>query len=70
LASKGKDLKSVLALGTVEVGLNSPVSKYEVVYARKVKDEVSKQLLKNKELIAEEVANISAEGYSKEVIRT
>ena len=62
--------KSVLSLGAVEVGLNPFVSKSQVVYARKVKDEVSKQLLKNKELLAEVVADIPAEGYSKEVIRT
>jgi hypothetical protein len=33
LASKGKDSKSVLPLGAVEVGLNSSVSKSEVVHA-------------------------------------
>ena len=50
------------------MGLNPLVSKSQVVYAWRVKDEVSKQLLKNKELLAEVVADIPAEGYSKEVI--
>jgi hypothetical protein len=62
--------KSVLSLGAVEVGLIPPVSKSQVVYARRVKDEVSKQLLKNKELLVEVVVDIPAEGYSKEVICT
>jgi hypothetical protein len=77
LSSKGKGAlpsslpkKSVLSLGAAEVGLNPPVSKSQVAYARRVKDEISKQLLKNKELLAEVVADIPAEGYSKEVIRT
>ena len=60
--------KSVLSLGAAKVGLNPPVSKSQVVYARRVKDEIFKQLLKNKELLAE-VVHIPAEGYSKEVIR-
>ena len=59
-----------MSLGAVEVGLNPLVSKSQVVYARRVKDEISKQLLKNKELLAEVVADIPAEGYSKEVICT
>jgi hypothetical protein len=56
LSAKGKDpcpkkalpipsslpKKSVLSLGAVEVGLISHVSKSQVVYARRVKDEVSK----------------------------
>ena len=80
MSSKGKDPafpvpsslleKFVSSLGAVEVGLNPLVSKSQVVYAWRVKDEVSKQLLKNKELLAEVVADIPAEGYSKEVIRT
>ena len=78
MSSKGKDPallvpsslpeKSVLSLGAVEVGLNPLVSKSQVVYARRVKDEVSKQLLKSKELLVEVVADIPAHGYSKEVI--
>jgi hypothetical protein len=39
-----------------------------VVYARRVKDEISRQLLKNKKILAEVAADIPAEGYSKEVI--
>jgi hypothetical protein len=77
LSSKGKGAlpsslpeKSVLSLGAAEVGLNPTVSKSQVVNARRVKDEISKQLLKNKELLAEVVVDIPAEGYSKEVIRT
>ena len=52
------------------MGLNLLVSKCQVVYSRRVKDEVAKQLLRNKELLAKVVANILAVGYSKEVIRT
>jgi hypothetical protein len=62
--------KSVLSLGVVEVGLIPHVSKSQVVYARRVKDEVSKQLQKNKELLAKVMADIPTEGYSKEVIHT
>ena len=40
------------------------------MYSRRFKDEVAKQLLKNKDLLAEVVANIPVEGYSKEVIDT
>ena len=47
---------------------NPPVSKSLPVYSRRVKDEVAKQLLKNKDLLAEVVADILVEGYSKEVI--
>ena len=60
----------VLSLGAAEVGLNPTVSKSQVVYARRVKYEISKQLLKNKERLTEVVADIPAEGYSTEVIRT
>ena len=61
---------SILSLGAAEVGLNLTASKSQVVYAWRVKDEISKQLLKNKEMLAEVVVDIPAEGYSKEVIRT
>jgi hypothetical protein len=44
------------------------VSKSLLVYSRRVRDEVAKQLLKNKDLLAEVVADILVEGYSKEVI--
>jgi hypothetical protein len=50
------------------VGLIPPFSKSQVVYSQRVKDQVAKQLLKNKELLAGVVADIPAEGYSKEVI--
>ena len=40
------------------------------MYSWRVKDEVAKQLLKNKDLLAEVVADIPVEGYSKEVIDT
>jgi hypothetical protein len=51
-----------------EVGLIPPSSKSQVVYSQRVKDQVAKQLLKNKELLAGVVADIPAEGYSKEAI--
>jgi hypothetical protein len=38
------------------------------VYSRRVKDEVAKQLLKNKDMLVEVVADIPVEGYTKEVI--
>ena len=47
------------------MGLIPTVSKTQVVYARRVKDEISKQLLKNKEILSEVVAYILAEGFSK-----
>ena len=59
-----------MSLGAAEVGLDPTVSKTQVVDARRVKDEISKQLLKNKEILVEVVADIPAEGFSKEVIRT
>jgi hypothetical protein len=61
---------SVLSLGAADVGLNPTKSKFEVVHARRVKDEISRQLLKNKKILDEVVADIPAEGYSKEVIST
>jgi hypothetical protein len=68
LSSKGKGVlpsslpeKSVLSLGAAEVGLNPTVSKSQVVYARRVKAKISKQLLKNKELLAEMAADILVE---------
>jgi hypothetical protein len=60
---------SVLSLGVAEVGLNPTVSKSEVVYARRVKKEISKQLFKNKEILAKVAADIPVEGFS-EVIST
>jgi hypothetical protein len=47
---------------------NPLVSKSLLVYSRRVKDEVAKQLLKNKDLLAEVVADIPVESYPKEVI--
>jgi hypothetical protein len=38
------------------------------VYSWRIKDKVAKQLLKNKDLLSEVVADILVEGYSKEVI--
>jgi hypothetical protein len=61
---------SVLSLGAAEVGLNPTVSKSEVVYARRVKKEISKQLFKNKEILAKVATDIPSEGFSKEVIST
>ena len=61
---------TVSCKGAVEQGLNPPISKSQLVYSRRVKDEVDKQLLKNKDLLAEVVADIPVEGYSKEVIDT
>jgi hypothetical protein len=61
---------SVLSLGAAEVGLKPTVSKSQVVYGQRVKDGISKQLLKNKEILTKVVADIQAEGFSKEVIRT
>jgi hypothetical protein len=52
---------SVLSLGAAEVGCNPTISKSEVVYARRVKKETSKQPLKNKEILAKVVADIPAE---------
>jgi hypothetical protein len=49
----------------------SSVSKSQLGYFRRVKDKIVKQLLKNKELIAEVVAETSVEGvegYSKVVL--
>jgi hypothetical protein len=60
---------SVLSLGVAEVGLKPTVSKSQVLYAWRVKDGISKQLLKSKEILAKVVADIPAEGFSKEVIR-
>jgi hypothetical protein len=61
---------TVSSNGAVELGLNPPVSKSQLVYSQRVKDEVAKHLLKNKDLLAEVVADIPVEGYSKEVIDT
>ena len=61
---------TVSSNGAVELGLNPFVSKSQLVYSWRVKDEVAKQLLKNKDLLAEVVADIPVEGYSKEVIDT
>jgi hypothetical protein len=60
----------VLSLGAAEVGLKPTISKSQVVYAQRVRDGISKQLLKNKEILAKVVANIQVEGFSKEVTRT
>jgi hypothetical protein len=52
------------------VSSNSPVSKSQLGYFRRVKEKVAKQLIKNKEMLAEVVAVIPGEGveeYSKEV---
>jgi hypothetical protein len=61
---------TVSSNGAVELGLNPPVSKSRLVYSRRVTDEVAKQLLKNKDMLAEVVADIPVESYSKEVINT
>jgi hypothetical protein len=61
---------TVSSNGAVELGLNPPDSKSQLVYSQRVKDEVAKHLLKNKDLLAEVVADIPVEGYSKEVIDT
>jgi hypothetical protein len=56
---------------TTELGLHSPASKSQRVYSRRVKEEeIAKQLLKNKGLIAEVVADCPVKGYSKEVMET
>jgi hypothetical protein len=60
----------VLSLGAAKVGLNPTVSKSEVVYARRVNKEISKQLFKNKEILVKVAADIPMEGFSKEVIST
>jgi hypothetical protein len=65
LSSKGKD-SSLLEMSSKQD--NPPVSKSLLVYSRRVKDEVAKQLLKNKDMLAEVVADIPVEGYPKEVI--
>ena len=53
-----------------ELGLHSPASKSQRVYSRRVKDEIVKQLLKNKGLITEVVVDCPVEGCSKEVMDT
>jgi hypothetical protein len=40
------------------------------VYSQRIKDKVAMQLLKNRDLLAEIVADIPVEGYSKEVFDT
>jgi hypothetical protein len=65
LSSKGKDSFLLEMLSKQD---NPPVSKSLLVYSQRVKDEVAKQLLKNKDMLAEVVADIPVEGYPKEMI--
>jgi hypothetical protein len=65
----------LVGMADLDRGLSHPVSsisgisKSELGYFRRVKDKVAKQIIKNKELLVEDLDE-RAEGYSNEVHRT